>query len=97
MRQDRQLSYNALTRQYRLQIGSAHEDFSALRDAVAALGSVRITPLAEGAALKKGTSYEASVQLKLDTSQLPKPFQVNALASKEWQLASGAYRWRVTL
>jgi len=26
-------------------------------------------------------------------NQLPKPFQVNALASREWQLASEWYRW----
>ncbi|HET9045788.1 MAG TPA: DUF4390 domain-containing protein [Casimicrobiaceae bacterium] len=26
-------------------------------------------------------------------NQLPKPFQVNALASKEWQLASDWHRW----
>jgi hypothetical protein len=28
------------------------------------------------------------VRLRLDPNQLPKPFQVNALASREWQLAS---------
>jgi hypothetical protein len=28
------------------------------------------------------------VRLRLDVNQLPKPFQVNALASRDWQLAS---------
>jgi hypothetical protein len=26
--------------------------------------------------------------MRLDTSQLPKPFQVNALANREWNLSS---------
>ena len=28
----------------------------------------------------KGATYEAAVRMKLDVSQLPKPFQLNALA-----------------
>ena len=44
-------------------------------------------------ALVKGARYEAAVRLRLDVNQLPKPFQVNALASREWQLASDWYRW----
>jgi hypothetical protein len=44
----------------------------------------------------KGASYEAAVRMKLDVNQLPKPFQVNALASREWQLASDWYRFAFT-
>jgi len=31
--------------------------------------------------------------LRLDASQLPKPFQINALASRDWSLQSEWYRW----
>jgi hypothetical protein len=31
------------------------------------------------------------VRMRLDVSQLPKPFQVNAITSREWSLASD---WR---
>ncbi|MEO7854896.1 MAG: DUF4390 domain-containing protein, partial [Rubrivivax sp.] len=39
-------------------------------------------------ALTSGARYDAAVRLRLDVNQLPKPFQVNALASREWTLAS---------
>ncbi len=41
----------------------------------------------------KGMRYDAAVRLRLDVNQLPKPFQVNALASREWTLSSDWYRW----
>ena len=44
----------------------------------------------------KGARYEAAVRLRLDVNQLPKPFQVNALASREWTLQSDWYRWSFT-
>jgi len=33
-------------------------------------------------------SYEAQVRMRLDVTQLPKPFQVNAITNREWNLAS---------
>ena len=36
-------------------------------------------------------SNDAQVRMRLDVSQLPKPFQVNAITSREWNLASD---WR---
>ena len=58
-------------------------------------GASRVTsrPVVPAAALSKGTGYEAGVRLRLDINQLPKPFQVNALASREWTLSSDWYRW----
>jgi hypothetical protein len=46
--------------------------------------------------LVKGARYEASVREKLDVNQLPKPFQVNALASRDWQLASEWHKFSFT-
>ena len=43
-----------------------------------------------------GTRYEGAVRLRLDVNQLPKPFHVNALASREWQLASDWRRFPFT-
>jgi Domain of unknown function (DUF4390) len=36
------------------------------------------------------------LRLRLDVNQLPKPFQVDALASREWTLQSDWYRWGFT-
>jgi hypothetical protein len=33
--------------------------------------------------------------MRLDTAQLPKPFQLNAIASKDWAPASEWYHWAI--
>jgi hypothetical protein len=91
----RKLTYNALTRQYRLAIGSLHQDFTSLGDALVSLGRVRGSPSFSEGGLPKGHNYIASIGLRLDMSQLPKPFQVKAVTSSEWQLASSQFNWDV--
>ena len=46
--------------------------------------------------LVKGTRYEAAVRLRLDVNALPKPFQVSALASRDWSMQSEWHRWSFT-
>lgn len=46
--------------------------------------------------LKKRDAYLAGLRMKLDLTQLPKPLQINALASKDWSLDSEWHRWNVT-
>lgn len=54
------------------------------------------TPLLEKSPLvKKREAYLAGLRMKLDLTQLPKPLQVNALASKDWNLDSEWHRWNV--
>ena len=55
------------------------------------IGRVTSRAIARTADLAPGVRYDAAVRLRLDVNQLPKPFQVDALASREWQLAS---EWR---
>jgi hypothetical protein len=82
------LSYNALTRQYRLSVGSLYQNFDRLEDAKRVLSRVRNLSIADKSALKQGATYDAAVRLQLDVTKLPKPFQINALASREWNLSS---------
>lgn len=93
---DHKLSYNALTRQYRLSFGSLHQGFDALSEALAVLGRVRLPMAVPYDELEPGVVYEATLRLRLDTSLLPKPLQIDALASREWNLASDWYRWTFT-
>ena len=96
IQQEYKLSYHALTRQYRLTIGSLYQNFSDLGSAMRILSRVRNLSVIENASLiKKSDKYEAALRLRLDVSQLPKPFQVNALTSKDWHLESDWYRWGV--
>ncbi len=94
--QQYRLSYNALTRQYRLSVGALHQNLDSLKDALALLGRVRPRFLADADMLDQGKVYEAAIRMRLDVSQLPKPFQINALASRDWNLASAWYRWTIT-
>ena len=87
------VSYNALTRQYRVGSGLLAVAFNSLEEVERYIGRVTSRPVAQASALSKGMRYDAAIRLRLDVNQLPKPFQVNALASREWTLASDWYRW----
>jgi hypothetical protein len=87
------VSYNALTQQYVVRSGLFQQTFNALDEVERYIGRVTSRPVAQAASLAKGTRYEAAIRLRLDVNQLPKPFQVNALASREWTLSSEWYRW----
>ncbi len=82
------LSYSPLTRQFRLARGGLSQPFDSLEEALGLLKSVRQWRVIEKGALSPGDSYDAQVRMRLDVNQLPKPFQVNAITSREWNLAS---------
>ena len=85
------LSYSPLTRQYRLARGGLSQSFESLDEALALLKSVRNWKVADKSMLSPRDEYDAQVRMRLDVTQLPKPFQVNAITSREWTLASD---WR---
>lgn len=89
------LSYHALTRQYRLSIGTLYQNYNSLADALAVLGRIRNWKVADKNALKSGEVYIASARLRLDGAQLPKPLQVSALINREWSLGDSWHRWYV--
>ena len=91
------LSYNALTRQYRLSTGGAfYQTFATLEEAQRVIGRVKGRKVVEKSMLFKGWRYEAAARLRLDTAQLPKPFQISALTSRDWNLQSDWIRWGFT-
>ncbi len=94
--QQYRLSYNALTRQYRLGVGSLFHNFGELSEALDFLSRVRRRQVLEPGVLSMGNIYTAGVRMRLDVSQLPKPFQLNALASRDWNFGSEWHRWSVT-
>jgi hypothetical protein len=88
------LSYHALTRQYRLALSGIAQSFPELADALGVMSRVRGWRVLEPDQVRPGAQYEAQVRLRLDTAQLPKPFQVNALTNREWTLSSEWKRFR---
>lgn len=90
------LSYNALTRQFRLSTGGLHRSFDSLVDALRAMGRIAALPISDRNRFKPGEKYNAAIRLSLDRSQLPKPFQLDAIASRDWQVDANTLEWEVT-
>jgi hypothetical protein len=88
------LAFSSLTRQYRLTTGSLNQNFASLEDALRVIGRIASLPVAEKSALKPGETYQAAVRLALDRSQLPKPFQVDAITDRDWQVEAKTLRWK---
>jgi len=90
------VAYAPLTQHYRVSAGLIAQTVQSLAEVERLIGRVTSRPIARAAEFAPGTRYEASVRLRLDINQLPKPFQVNALTSREWQLASDWRRFAFT-
>jgi hypothetical protein len=89
------LWYHALTRQYRLSSGNLHQAFDTLEEARRRLSRTRGWVVADAAPAQPDRVYQAQLRMRLDSSELPKPFQASALANREWKLASywGRFSW----
>jgi hypothetical protein len=89
------ISYTPLLRQYRLSVGNVYQNFTRMEEVTRVLSKIRGWHVADRGALKRDGTYQAAVRMRLDTGQLPKPFQVNAIASRDWTLDSDWYRWTI--
>ena len=89
------LTYHALSRQYRLWTGTLHQPFGTLDEALRVLGRIRTWLVLEREQLSPGQTYQAAVRMRLDATQLPKPFQLSAITSREWTLESEWKRFSV--
>lgn len=90
------LSFHALTRQFRLSSGALHQAFATLEEALRALSRVRGWQVLERDQVRAGEAYDCYLRVRLDVTQLPRPFQVSAFTNREWSLASNWKRWRFT-
>ena len=90
------ITYTPLLRQYRLSVGDVYQNFSRFEEVTRVLSRLRGWHVAEKGAFKKDQVYQASLRMRLDTAQLPKPFQLNAIASRDWAVASDWHRWSIT-
>lgn len=91
----RRLSYHALSRQYRLSTGLLQQSFGTLEEALHVLMRVRNWLVVDRTVPLTGGDYEAAVRMRLDTSLLPKPFQLSALTSRDFHLESPWHRFTV--
>jgi hypothetical protein len=79
--------------------GGLHQSFSSLTEALAMLARLRNWVVVDknDKALRPGELYQAALRLRLDFTQLPRPFQISALGNKEWSLASDWKTWQASL
>lgn len=89
--QTTRLTYNVLTRQYRISTGGLQQTFTNLEDALLLLRRPPRWIVAPKSALKPGETYQVALRMGLDVGQLPKPFQVNAMNNSDWRLSTD---WR---
>lgn len=78
------VAYHALTRQYRVTQGTSIQSFDSIEEALRTLARLRGWRVVEEDEVEAGVAYEGQVRLRLDTAQLPKPFQIGGLTSRDW-------------
>ena len=91
------LSYQPLTRRWRLQvsptpIGSSGlalgQSFDTQEEALAAVQHVSRWKIAELSDLEPDAKYSVDFRFRLDISQLPRPFQIGAVGQADWNIAA---------
>jgi Domain of unknown function (DUF4390) len=92
---DRRVSYAPLTDQYRIAVSGVSQNVATIEDVQRLLSRVRSWTVLQKGRLKPGEKYEAAIRFRLDNAQLPKPFQLDILASKDWNLSTEWVRWTV--
>ncbi|HEX4919099.1 MAG TPA: DUF4390 domain-containing protein [Limnobacter sp.] len=82
------LSYNALTRTYRLVTPSNTYTAATLDEMTARMAKVSNWTVIHRDQIAWGEQYTAQVRFRLLLTELPKPFQISALVNSEWDLSS---------
>ena len=85
------LSFHPLTNRYRITVGTFSTEYDTLETALRGVGAVANWKVLSKGALSgvAAKDTQAEIRLLLSTAKLPKPFQINALTSKNWHLDSG--------
>jgi hypothetical protein len=89
------LSYHPLSRQYRLSTGLLQQNYGTLGEALNVLRRVRNWLVVDRSVTLSDADYDAAVRMRLDIAQLPRPFQLSALTSRELHLESPWKRFTV--
>lgn len=85
------LSFHPLTNRYRVTVGTFSTEYDQLETALRGIGAIANWKVLDSGTLSGVSPKEAKAEVRLlmSTAKLPKPFQINALTSKNWHLDSG--------
>ena len=81
------LAYQPLINQYRINAGGLAFNTNSLEEALRIAGAIGAWDVIELARIDPEKNYEAAIRMTLDLGKLPKPFQVDALNSRDWALS----------
>lgn len=81
------LTYQPLTRKYRVGVAGLDQSFDSLPDALAALRASTRWKVAELAQVEDDGKHYVEFSYRLDTTQLPRPMQIGFGAQPEWTLS----------
>lgn len=79
------LTYQPLTRKYRVAFGGLNQTYDNLPDALTAVSSALDWKLVDAAQLDDGSHY-VEFAFELDTKQMPRPMQIGIGGQAEWSL-----------
>ncbi|APR34246.1 DUF4390 domain-containing protein [Paraburkholderia sp. SOS3] len=91
------LSFQPLTREYRVSTGGLQLGFSSLNEALSVIKHVTSWHVIDRSQVHTGETYTASVRMQLDIALMPKPFQIDAVNNRDWNLASDWKRFTFTV
>lgn len=80
------VTWQPLTRRYRVNFGSLSQTYDTLADALGAVQRSARWKLADPSELEDGARQYVEFSLRLDTSQLPRPLQISFGGQAEWTL-----------
>lgn len=81
------LTWQPLTRQYRVSTGGLHQSFDTLGEAIASLRGVSGWRVSDAKEIEDEGRYYLEFSYRLDTTQLPRPMQIGLGGSQGWTLS----------
>ncbi|MEJ7928869.1 DUF4390 domain-containing protein [Ramlibacter sp. AN1015] len=92
------LSYQPLTRRWRLQVtstplgqnggGALGQSFDTRDEALAAMQRISGWKVADSSEIDANARHEVVLDFRLELSQLPRPFQIGVVGQPEWSIAA---------
>ena len=80
------LTYQPLTRTYRITMGGLNQSFDTLTDALYSVRRATAWKLAEPAQFEEGSRHYVEFSYRLDTNLLPRPLQIGIGGQPDWTL-----------
>ena len=81
------LTYQPLTRKFRVSSGGLNQHYDTLADALASLRRSARWKIAEPGQVDEESRYHVEFAFRLDTAQLPRPMQIGIGGQPDWALA----------